>query len=115
MAISNAIGSQIINILIGLGLPWLLTDLAGVATGVCVKLYAHGALQLAAFLQFGAVFLVLASLLGLAFIMRKNKAILTKMKARVFICVYAGVIITYTIVEAVARPTPATTLSCPKQ
>ena len=30
MAVSNALGSQIINILIGLGLPWLLVDSFGV-------------------------------------------------------------------------------------
>ena len=29
MAVSNSCGSQIINILIGLGLPWLITNMAG--------------------------------------------------------------------------------------
>ena len=44
MAVS-AIGSQIINILIGLGLPWMLTNFAG----KCIRLYAHGRLESATF------------------------------------------------------------------
>jgi len=44
MAVSNSCGSQIINILVGLGLPWLLTN----ATGEPVSIKAHEELQAAA-------------------------------------------------------------------
>merc|ERR1711871_1018011 len=53
MAVSNAIGSQIINILIGLGLPWLITDLA--SKGGCIRLLSHVSLQYAATFQFCVV------------------------------------------------------------
>merc|ERR1711865_894709 len=77
-AVSNAIGSQIINILIGLGLPWMITDMV---QGHCIRLYAHKSLQYAAFFQFIIVGTFLTMLLGVALIFGQNKAILTKNKA----------------------------------
>jgi sodium/potassium/calcium exchanger 3 len=110
MAVSNAIGSQIINILIGLGLPWLLTNL----TGTCIRLYAHKALQAASFFQFGIVFTFLSLLLGIALVLQQNKAILSKVKARFLILGYFLVIGAFTLLEAVWRPPPDTVLVCPK-
>ena len=89
MAVSNAIGSQIINILIGLGLPWMITDMV---PGNCVRLYAHKALQYAAVFQFSIVATFLSLLLGAALIFGQNKAILTKAKAKFSPTVVKGIV-----------------------
>ena len=110
MAVSNAIGSQIINILIGLGLPWMLTNFAG----KCIRLYAHESLRVASFFQFGIVFTFLSLLLGIAMVMGQNKAILNKVKARFLIMGYFVVMSMFTVFEALWRPAPAQVLHCPK-
>lgn len=57
MAVSNSCGSQIINILVGLGLPWFITN----AAGSPIEIKGHGDLQLMSLLQGGnlLVFFVL--------------------------------------------------------
>jgi len=49
MAVSNSTGSQIINILIGLGLPWVITNAAGldVSVGLVDSLALMATMQLA--------------------------------------------------------------------
>ena len=61
MAVSNSCGSQLINVLIGLGLPWAITN----ATGRDVQLTGHADLQLMALFLMG-VLLVFAALLVFA-------------------------------------------------
>ena len=92
MAVSNAIGSQIINILIGLGLPWFFLGAFG-DRDVCVT--DHRNLQVAASFQFGAVGVNLILLLGLAVYNKANKAHLTKPKGKVMICGYLVVLLSY--------------------
>ena len=109
MAVSNAIGSQIINILIGLGMPWMITDLV---KGHCVRLYAHKSLQYAAFFQFGIVATFLTLLLGSALIFGQNKAVLSKGKARFLMCGYVLVLLGFTAVELWWKPKNAVSLPC---
>ena len=109
MAVSNAIGSQIINILIGLGLPWMITNLI---PGNCVRLYAHKALQYAALFQFAIVGTFLALLLGAALIFKQNKAILSKTKARFLMSLYFVVLVGFTLVELYGKPPIAKSLQC---
>jgi Ca2+/Na+ antiporter len=109
MAVSNALGSQIINILIGLGLPWLLVDsFGGREGGVCVT--DHVSLQSAASFQFCAVAMNFILLLGVAVYKRTNKAHLTKLKGKIFLCAYAVVLLTYCI--SVAFGTRSTKSPC---
>lgn len=110
MAVSNAIGSQIINILIGLGLPWFMSNLGG----TCIRLFAHRNLEVAAFFQFGIVFTFLCLLLGVALVMGQNKAMLTRPKAKFLMTAYVVVIITYTLVQVFNRkPDAPKDLKCP--
>ena len=102
MAVSNALGSQIINILIGLGLPWLLVDsFGGREGGVCVT--DHISLQFAASFQFCAVAMNFILLLGVAVYQRTNKAHLTKFKGKIFLGAYAVVVISYCLSVAFGR------------
>ena len=93
MAVSNSCGSQIINILIGLGLPWLITNMAG--KQITVKGVAP--LRLMAGFQFGNVatytaFLVLPTIQtwrpG-----DHSKASLGKQKGGLLLCWYLAVLI----------------------
>lgn len=91
MAVSNSCGSQILNILIGLGLPWLIKDLR--AEGVndvemYVKVTDHNSLQTAAFFQFANLILFIGLLLVAAIIHKEPKATLTYRKGIVFCCAY---------------------------
>ena len=47
MAVSNSCGSQIINILVGLGLPWFITNSAGSA----IEIRGHHDLELMSLMQ----------------------------------------------------------------
>ena len=95
MAVSNALGSQIINILLGLGLPWLIANLAMKEGHLQVT--DHSDLQFAAFFQFGAVALNLLLLLGMALYWGQNKATLTIGKGKLFIAAYAVVVGSYVL------------------
>eukprot|EP00756_Hemistasia_phaeocysticola_P039506 Hpha_TRINITY_DN16818_c0_g8::TRINITY_DN16818_c0_g8_i1::g.148349::m.148349 len=85
MATSNAIGSQNVNVLIGLGLPWLMYN---GAIGKTVKVDGHKKLQAAAFFQCGAICLNLFLLIGLAVITGEKKAQLGSKKGRMLCAAY---------------------------
>ena len=106
MAVSNALGSQIINILIGLGLPWFLVDSLG-NHEVCVT--DHFNLQFAASFQFCAVGMNFILLLGLAVYNQSNKAHLTKFKGKLFLCAYAVVVLSYCLSVALGKARPHST------
>jgi Ca2+/Na+ antiporter len=93
MAVSNALGSQIINIAIGLGLPWLLATLF--QDNGQIQVTDHNDIQVAAYFQFGAVFVNFMMLLGTAVYYKQNKALLTKDKGGFLVASYFGVIICY--------------------
>lgn len=59
MAVSNSTGSQIINILIGLGLPWFISNLAGKK----VRVSGIREIQVMAYFQAGNVFLFVSMLI----------------------------------------------------
>lgn len=84
MAVSNSIGSQICNILIGLGFIWMITILSG------GKVIVHdpSSLQFTAYLQTGIVCISFISLLGVAFIRKQKKAILNMRRGIFFLVVY---------------------------
>jgi Ca2+/Na+ antiporter len=89
MAVSNCQGTQVINIGIGLGLPWLLTNI----TGNDVIVGAHSVLQVSAFFQTGIVFFNFSILVGMALVRKENKATLSQWKAECLIAVYFAVVI----------------------
>eukprot|EP00499_Haloplacidia_sp_CaronLabIsolate_P014871 CAMPEP_0196770158 /NCGR_PEP_ID=MMETSP1104-20130614/971_1 /TAXON_ID=33652 /ORGANISM="Cafeteria sp., Strain Caron Lab Isolate" /LENGTH=554 /DNA_ID=CAMNT_0042140267 /DNA_START=124 /DNA_END=1788 /DNA_ORIENTATION=- len=95
MAVGNATGSQVINILIGLGLPWLLSNLSGRR----VHVTDHKHLQTAAFFQAGNVVVSFVLLVGLAMAMRLNKARLYKRKGVVMLCAYVCAVGGYLLVS----------------
>ena len=88
MAVSNSTGSQIINILIGLGLPWLITNMAGRTVNV------HGVGSLRVMASFQAVNVAIYfSLLLLPTIHTwrpgdHSKASLGKRKGRILMATY---------------------------
>ena len=97
MAVSNCVGSQICNIFVGLGLPWLLFNLINhrpVQVDTMPKGTQHVTLRTAALFQFGVVGVFTCLMLGHAVISRLDKASLTKTKAKglmgVYIIVLAG-------------------------
>eukprot|EP00756_Hemistasia_phaeocysticola_P039492 Hpha_TRINITY_DN16818_c0_g12::TRINITY_DN16818_c0_g12_i1::g.148356::m.148356 len=85
MATSNAIGSQNVNVLIGLGLPWLMYN---AAMGKTVKVDGHKKLQAAAFFQCGAIALNVFLLIGLAVITGEKKAQLGAKKGKMLCAAY---------------------------
>jgi Ca2+/Na+ antiporter len=93
MAVSNCLGSQICNICLGLGLPWTISAMLGKKVGI----HQEKNLQKTAFFQVGIVSVVCFTLLGFAIIQGENKASLTKMKGRLYLLLYAGVLITLAI------------------
>ena len=97
MAVSNSCGSQICNIMIGLGLPWLLADLLG--DGELVHVCGNDKLQTMAIFQAGAVGLFFASLLGVLFVTRDTKAQLTKQKGTMFLAVYGCIMVTLAVIN----------------
>ena len=101
MAVANSCGSQITNILVGLGLPWFFADLGsdgrgdGLAGYVAVKDHAH--LQVAAFFQFSNLTLFVVVLLLMAVLQNTKKAQLTKTKGAIFLAAYLICIVSYSI------------------
>ena len=93
MAVSNCQGTQVINIGIGLGLPWLLTNMTGHQVYVC----GHGILQVSAIFQTGIVCTNFFLLVGLAVIRKKNKASLQRWKAVALIVLYFMVMLGFTL------------------
>ena len=93
MAVSNCQGTQVINIGIGLGLPWLLTNITGRHVTVC----GHQILQISAVFQTCVVLCNFCLLVGLALIRRKNKAQLQRWKAITLIVVYVAALLGFTL------------------
>ncbi|GBG25402.1 Sodium/potassium/calcium exchanger 3 [Hondaea fermentalgiana] len=93
MAVSNALGSQICNICIGLGLPYTLTLLSG------YKIVVADAdrLLLAAYLQLCNVALLSGLLFVPVIIYRQAKARLTKKKGACALAMYFFILATYAL------------------
>jgi K+-dependent Na+/Ca+ exchanger-like protein len=85
MATSNCIGSQITNILVGLGLPWFISI---AATGKPIIIAGHEKLFRAALIQSANIGVFFAVTLGVAFIAGRNKVLLTRAKGRVNLALY---------------------------
>ena len=94
MAVSNALGSQLINIGIGLGLPWLIVTISQ-KNGQVFRVTDHADLQTAAYFQFGAVSVNFILLLGVAVYTKANKAFLTPVKGYLLLVSYVIVICAY--------------------
>jgi len=82
MAVSNCQGTQVINICLGLGGPWLMTTLSGTA------IQLNQSLLVPAFFQCGIVAVNLSLLLGSAICMGMPKAILDRRKSVMLISTY---------------------------
>ena len=93
MAVSNCQGTQVINIGIGLGLPWLLTNFTGNHVNVC----GHNILQISAIFQTCIVCTNFFLLVGLAILTGKNKADLQKWKATLLVVIYLCVLLGFTL------------------
>ncbi len=105
MAVSNALGSQIINIALGLGLSWLIANIAMPANQT-LQVTDSRDLSIAAGFQFGAVTITFITLLGMALYHRENKATLTPYKGWLMIGAYILIIISYVIVMTVKNSGP---------
>jgi K+-dependent Na+/Ca+ exchanger-like protein len=94
MAVSNSFGSQIINILIGLGMPWTISNAAGksIHVGDVWHIRMMGALQGCNVLALFAV------LLGVALVCGQNKAVLNRTKGAVLLVIYIACLVTYAII-----------------
>jgi len=97
MAVSNALGSQLINIGIGLGGSWLLAT-AVMNDGEEFQVTDYKDLSIAVIFQFIVVSFTFLILLGIAFYFNENKANLDEFKGKIMISVYICIIISYVIV-----------------
>ena len=75
MAISNSVGSQILNICIGLGLPWFIK---GMISGHGVEIPGSQIVQKAGFILAIGSLVLIAITLGPALIFKENKCKLGK-------------------------------------
>ncbi|GAB5366910.1 hypothetical protein AAMO2058_001184400 [Amorphochlora amoebiformis] len=94
MAVANSIGSQIINICLGLGVPWALQN----AIQGPVEIQDHESLQIAVWFQAGVVAFSFSLFLGHAFVLRLKKAILHRGKGYALIFAYIAVLCGYAAV-----------------
>mmetsp|Transcript_18649 Transcript_18649/g.25979 ORF Transcript_18649/g.25979 Transcript_18649/m.25979 type:complete len:428 (-) Transcript_18649:155-1438(-) len=94
MAVANSIGSQIINICLGLGMPWAIHN----AFGTPVKIDDHDSLQIAVWFQAGVVCFSFVIFLGSALILRLKKAILNRKKGYALVTAYFLVLGAYATV-----------------
>lgn len=103
MAVSNSFGSQIINILIGLGVPWTMSNAAGIPihVGDIRHIHVMGALQAC---NVSALFTVL---LGIAFTCGQSKAVLNRKKGGVLLLMYIFGLVTYAAIIFSNHITPA--------
>uniref|UniRef100_A0A7S2GP88 Sodium/calcium exchanger membrane region domain-containing protein n=1 Tax=Haptolina brevifila TaxID=156173 RepID=A0A7S2GP88_9EUKA len=99
MAVSNSTGSQIINILIGLGVPWAIMNMSG--RDVPIPEFQVGDLHLMASLQGINVLIYLSLLLLPTFRTWRpgdhSKALLDRTKGKVLLSVYAAVLCLFPI------------------
>ena len=93
MAVGNAFGSQIINICIGLGLPWFLVGTTGGVTPVT----GHKFIQISAFFQAANLLINFSLLLGAIVIFSQKKVQLTRTKGWVLLSTWIIVQILYGI------------------
>jgi len=91
MAVANCQGTQVINIALGLGLPWLL--ICGTSDIILSK-----DLLIAAFIQCGVVVCNLSLLLGVAIFTGKDKARLDRKKAGFLYATYTTAIAIFIVV-----------------
>lgn len=98
MAVSNSFGSQIINILVGLGMPWAISNTAGQPIEIVhvSDIHRMGALQA---LNVAALF---SALLGVALIRRRDKAVLTRAKGFALLAMYVLAVGSYAIMAFVS-------------
>jgi len=87
MAVANCQGTQVINICIGLGMPWLLTAVGGAQNKVNQHLVVPAAFQVC------LIMTNMSLLLGHALICGLNKAVLNKTKSFALIATYFTAII----------------------
>jgi len=92
MAVSNCQGTQVINICLGLGLPWLIV----VSTGQQIRLETGGLLP-PAFIQCVVLCFNVFVLLGVTMISGRDKAILNKRVAMYLVSAYVCAIMTFAI------------------
>ena len=98
MAVSNAIGSQVLNICIGLGLPWLFAA-PSIPAGGHFEVTDHVNLQIAAFFQFGCTLANFSVLLVVAMVQGQNKAKLNANKGYILLALYVLVVGSYVFVK----------------
>lgn len=103
MAVSNSFGSQIINILIGLGMPWAISNAAG--TPIHIGDVWH--IRLMGGLQACNVFALFLVLLGVALTSGESKAVLTRRKGGVLLVMYIAGVAAYASVIFGPGPLPA--------
>jgi Ca2+/Na+ antiporter len=89
MAVSGSMGSQIVNILIGLGMPWTISNLLGspVLTGSDNKF-----LRFATYCLGSDILINFGLLVGVAAVLRHNKAKLNKTKGWILAFAYFAVL-----------------------
>jgi len=92
MAVSNCQGTQVINICLGLGVPWLIV----VSTGQKIRLETGGLLP-PAFIQCVVLCFNMFILLGITLINGRDKAILNKQVAMYLVSAYVCAILTFAI------------------
>lgn len=89
MAVANCLGTQVINICIGLGLPWLLTIASG------KQIFVRSSLVAPCLFQIFLVFMNVMLLQGFALLNGRQKAVLDKKKAVAFVALYLLVLGSY--------------------
>eukprot|EP01059_Diplonema_ambulator_P033493 TRINITY_DN702_c0_g2_i2.p1 TRINITY_DN702_c0_g2~~TRINITY_DN702_c0_g2_i2.p1 ORF type:complete len:708 (+),score=271.10 TRINITY_DN702_c0_g2_i2:49-2124(+) len=99
MACANSLGSQNINVYIGLGLPWLVSNLAAHEGEFesDIEVEDPTSLHAAAFFQYGGVATNFCLLLGAALATQSNKATLNAKKGYVLVTAYFVVITGYAV------------------
>jgi len=89
MAVANGMGSQICNILVGLGMPWFLSNWVA---GKQVEVHGHEHIKYLSVFQFVNVSIAFSVLLGVALCSGADKALLSKEKGQLFVVVYVVMI-----------------------
>ena len=93
MAVGNAIGSQIVNICIGLGVPWTISA----ASNKPVNITEHSAIQRSVYFQVANIVFITSLLLGPVLLYGHNKATLTRNKGIALLCMFCALQISHTI------------------
>eukprot|EP00033_Pygsuia_biforma_P000158 GCRY01000204.1.p1 GENE.GCRY01000204.1~~GCRY01000204.1.p1 ORF type:complete len:438 (-),score=54.35 GCRY01000204.1:239-1552(-) len=88
MAVSNSCGSQITNICVGLGLPWLIVNILGNNPVIT----EHSLIQVAAFFLTGALVLSFALLLAHSMLLNRNKIRLGHKKGIIMMLAYVVIL-----------------------